>query len=198
MSARALLPTGVPVEIYSSRVLINISCCLTEIVMLKILPRWLGASATRPRGSDPQGGEERFLGYLHAPYLLHAAFALFLLFEELALAGDISTVAFCRHVLAVGAHRLAGDDPLPHRRSGDQNLDLYEVGGLVALELIVEGGVTLRAALQRIEEVRDDLRKRQVVGQLHAARRDVLHPNRGTAPLMAEAHERADMLLRSY
>src|SRR5919107_632807 len=110
------ISTGTPVEIYSSRVLINISCCLTEIVMLKILPRWLGASATRPRGSDPQGGEERFLGYLHAPYLLHAAFALFLLFEELALAGDIPTVAFCRHVLAVGAHRLAGDDPLPHLR----------------------------------------------------------------------------------
>src|SRR5918993_1841205 len=115
-SARALLPTGMPVEIYSSSVLISISCCLTEIAMVKILPRWQFSSARCSQCSDPQGGEERFLRYLHAPDLLHAAFALFLLFEELALAGDVPTVALRRHVLAVGAHRLAGNDPLPHRR----------------------------------------------------------------------------------
>ena len=36
--------------------------------------------------------------------------ALFLLFQQLALSGDVAAVAFGRHVLAHGLDRFAGDD----------------------------------------------------------------------------------------
>ncbi len=84
-----------------------------------------------------------------------------------------------------------------HRLTGDQNLDLHEVGGLVALELVVERRVAAGPALQSVEEVRDDLRERQVVRQLHPPRRDVLHPHGDPAPLVAEAHHGAHVLLRA-
>src|SRR5215213_10756852 len=67
-------------------------------------------------GSDAEGGEEGLLWDLHPPDLLHPTLAGFLALEELALAGDVPAVALGGHVLAVGAHRLAGDDPAPHRR----------------------------------------------------------------------------------
>jgi hypothetical protein len=43
-SVSALLPTGVPVWMYSSRVLTSISRCLAVMVMPKILSRWALAS----------------------------------------------------------------------------------------------------------------------------------------------------------
>src|SRR4028119_62117 len=122
--------------------------------------------------SDAQGGEEGLLRDLHAAYLLHAALALLLLLQELLFAADVATVALRGDVLAVGADRLAGDDPAPHGRlyrhlevlardellellherppavvglvavdddrerldrvARDQDLDLDQVGGLVA------------------------------------------------------------------
>src|SRR3954464_10125521 len=101
-SVSALLLTGVPVEMYSSRVLVSISRCLTEIVMPEILPRWSLASVPRYlRGLDPQRREESFLRYLYVADLLHAAFPCLLTFEELALAGDIPAIALRRDVFAV-------------------------------------------------------------------------------------------------
>jgi hypothetical protein len=47
--------------------------------------------------------------------LLHAAFAFFLLFEELAFAGYVAAVALGRYVLAVGSDGFAGDDAFAHR-----------------------------------------------------------------------------------
>src|SRR5215210_3605697 len=67
------------------------------------------------RHSDAQRSQEGFLGYFYVTDLLHAAFAFFLLLQELAFAGDVATVAFGRYVLAVGAYGLAGDDALAHR-----------------------------------------------------------------------------------
>ena len=54
--------------------------------------------------------QEGLLGDLHRPDLLHALLALLLLLEELALAGDVATVALGEDVLAEGLDRLAGDD----------------------------------------------------------------------------------------
>src|SRR5215208_2641073 len=180
------------------------------------------------RLSNTQRGQEGFLRYLHAADLLHAALALFLLFEELAFAGYVATVAFGSNIFAVGANGLACYDTLAHgglhwylellawdqlfelldecpaalvglvavdddgeRVHGvarDEDLDLHQVGRLVAEWLVVVGGVALGAALHRVEEVRDDLGQRHVVGELHPAGRDVLHPDGDAAPFVAEAH----------
>src|SRR5215211_1914945 len=177
---------------------------------------------------DTQRGQEGLLRYLHAPDLLHAAFAFFLLLEELAFAGDVATVAFGGYVFAVGANGLACDHTLAHgglhwhlellawdqlfelidecaaalvglvavdddreRVHGvtrDEDLDLHQVGRLVAKRLVVVGGVAFCAALHGVEEVRDDLGQRQVVGELHPAGGDILHPDGGAAPLVAESH----------
>src|SRR5918992_3103314 len=67
-------------------------------------------------GSDAQRREEGLLRDLDAANLLHPALASLLFLEQLALPRDVATVALGGHVLAVGAHGLAGDDPLPHRR----------------------------------------------------------------------------------
>ena len=64
---------------------------------------------------DPEGGQESFLGYLHPADLLHTTLTDFLLFEELTLPADISTVALSRNVLAVSPDRFAGNDPLSDR-----------------------------------------------------------------------------------
>src|SRR3712207_1802677 len=83
-----------------------------------------------------------------------------------------------------------------HRLPGDQDIYLDEVCRLVALRFVVVRGVTPRAALEGVEEVGDDLRERQVVGELHPTSRDVLDAPRDATPLVAEAHYGADVLLR--
>src|SRR3954453_20606041 len=57
-----------------------------------------------------QNGQERLLGDLDAPDLLHPLLALLLTLEQLALTGDVAAVALRRHVLAEGLDGLAGDD----------------------------------------------------------------------------------------
>src|SRR4249919_2204232 len=63
---------------------------------------------------DLQDGEERLLGNFHATHLLHPLLALFLLLEELLLAGGIAAVALGQHVLAQRLDRAARDDLRAH------------------------------------------------------------------------------------
>src|SRR5229473_1908775 len=60
--------------------------------------------------------EERFLRDFDAADALHALLAFLLLFEQLALAGDVAAIAFREHVLAHRLHGLAGDDAAANRR----------------------------------------------------------------------------------
>ena len=70
-----------------------------------------------------QHGDEGFLGDADFAELFHALFALFLFFEEFALAGDVAAVAFGGDVLAEGADGRARDDLGPDRRlDGDGEL----------------------------------------------------------------------------
>ncbi len=62
-----------------------------------------------------EDGEEGFLGDVDAADALHALFAFLLLFEELALAGDVAAVALGEDVFADGADGLAGDDAAADR-----------------------------------------------------------------------------------
>ena len=53
-----------------------------------------------------QHGQKRLLRNLHRADLLHPLLPLFLLLEELALAGDVAAVALGQHVLPEGGDRL--------------------------------------------------------------------------------------------
>src|SRR5947209_13472301 len=75
--------------------------------------------------------QERLLGHLDPPDLLHPLLAPLLLLEQLALAGDVSAVALRGYVLAVGLDRLARDDP-----RSDRGLDRHVV--LLARDLLAE------------------------------------------------------------
>src|SRR3954468_11912687 len=76
-------------------------------------------------------GQERLLGDLHAPDLLHALLPLLLALEELALAADVAAVALRGHVLAEGLDRLPRDDVRADRR-----LDRHVV--LLARDLLAQ------------------------------------------------------------
>jgi len=55
----------------------------------------------------PQDGQKRLLRDIDFP---DALLAFFLLFEELALARDVSAIALGQHILAQRAERFAGND----------------------------------------------------------------------------------------
>ena len=80
--------------------------------------------------------------------------------------------------------------------AADEHVDANEVAGLEAGEVVVERGVAARARLQLVVEVEHDLAERQVVRQVHAHRREVLHVVEGAAAIVAELHHCADELLR--
>ncbi len=84
-----------------------------------------------------------------------------------------------------------------HRVAGEQDVELDEVGRAQPDQLVVERGVAARARLQLVEEVEHDLGERQVVGELHALGREVVHAGVTAAALLAELHHRPDVLLRA-
>ena len=62
-------------------------------------------------------------------------FALFLLFQQFFLAGDVAAVALGQHILAHGLDRLAGDDLAA---DGRLNGDLEEVARDVVPQLLAD------------------------------------------------------------
>src|SRR3954452_13060425 len=84
--------------------------------------RGMRATLLAPVVAQLQDGEERLLGNLDAPDLLHALLALLLALEQLALARDVAAVALGGDVLAVGLDGLAGDDV-----RADRGLDRHVV-----------------------------------------------------------------------
>ena len=94
-------------------------------------------------------------------------------------------------LVAVDDHREGVD-----RVAGQQHVELDEVGGLRAVELVVERGVAARARLELVEEVEHDFGERQVVGELYALGREIVHAGVLAAALLAELHDRADVLPR--
>ena len=81
--------------------------------------------------------------------------------------------------------------------AGQQHVELDAVRrGPQAGQLVVQRRVAAGARLQLVEEVQDDLGQRQVVGELHALGGQVVHAGVLAAALLAELHDRADVLLR--
>ena len=79
-----------------------------------------------------QNLDEGFLGNIHLPDRLHPLLTLFLLLEELALAGDVASVALGGHVLAHGTDTLPGHDLAAN---GGLDGDLIHLNGNDILEL---------------------------------------------------------------
>src|SRR5262245_46376615 len=96
-----------------------------------------------------QHRQERLLGNLDAPDLLHSLLAFLLLLEQLPFARDVSAVALGGDVLAHGLDRLAGD-----HAAADRGLDrhLVELAGDDPAELLHER----LALLVCLVPVRDD------------------------------------------
>src|SRR5579883_3358899 len=69
-----------------------------------------------------QRRDKGFLRDLDLAELPHLLLACLLLFQELALAGHVAAIAFRGHILAQGAHGLAGND-LPADRGLNRNLE---------------------------------------------------------------------------
>ena len=80
-------------------------------------------------------GGERLAGQGDAAELAHLLFALFLLFQQFFLAGDVAAVALGQHILAHGLDRLAGDDLAA---DGRLNGDLEEVARDVIPQLLAD------------------------------------------------------------
>ena len=67
---------------------------------------------------------------------------------------------------------------------------------MVAGKFVIERGIPLRACLERVKEVVDDLVERHLVVQLHEPAVEVLHVFILAAQVLAQRHDVADKLLR--
>src|SRR5207245_1543665 len=85
-----------------------------------LLASWLLASFSMISRTYLQDRQKGLLGNIHFAHPLHPPFAFFLLFQQLALAGDVTAVALRQDVLADGSDGLAGNDPV-----ADGGLDGY-------------------------------------------------------------------------
>src|SRR5438552_1205780 len=83
-----------------------------------------------------------------------------------------------------------------HRLAVQEHVQLHEVGRPVFEELVIERRVAAGDGLQLVVEVEDDLPQRELPAELDAGRVYVVHPPVHAAPLLAELHDRADVLCR--
>ena len=83
-----------------------------------------------------------------------------------------------------------------HLLAVQEHVHLHELRGLVVRELVVEGGVALRAGFQGVEKVVDYLVERHHIVQLHQPGVEILHVLVLAAAVLAEGHDVAHELLR--
>src|SRR4051812_17845895 len=135
--------------------------------------RGMRATLLAPVVAQLQDGEERLLGNLDAPDLLHALLALLLALEQLALARDVAAVALGGDVLAEGLDGLAGDDVRADRR-----LDRHVV--LLPRDLRAQLLGQLAADLVGLVAVHDHReRVDRVAGEQHVELGEVRRPQPG-------------------
>src|SRR2546422_1079321 len=117
---------------------------------------------------DLEESQERLLGEVHAPDLLHPFLAFFLFLQELALAGDVAAVALGQHVLAHGGDVLAGDDLAA---DGGLDRDLEELARDHLAQLLRQGP-SLRGGTLAVHDERQSVHRLAVHQdvQLHEVR----------------------------
>jgi len=123
-----------------------------------------------------EDGEEGFLRYLYVAYLLHAFLASFLLFEQLALAAHITTIALGGHVFAYLLDGFTGDDlGSDGGLHGDVELlsgyQLFELlthaaSQVVGIALVGEGGEGINWLAVEEDVELDELGRTEAVGMV--------------------------------
>ncbi|CDN46190.1 hypothetical protein BN871_LI_00040 [Paenibacillus sp. P22] len=96
----------------------------------------------------------------------------------------------------IGAVAVHDDGQGVDRLAVQHDIHLHQLGLAVAGQLVVEGSVPLRAGFQLVEEVVDDLRKRNLVRNGDAVRIQVLHVHEFAALVLAQLHDGADKVVR--
>jgi len=79
----------------------------------------------------------------------------------------------------------------------DQDIQLHQLGTLVARQLIVKRSIASGTGFQRVKEVVDDLIEGQAVTQHCPGLLNVLHTFIDAPPLLAQIHDRTD-IFRSH
>src|SRR4029079_18624929 len=82
------------------------------------------------------------------------------------------------------------------RINADENVDTHERGREEGDVVVVEACITACTRLECVVEVEDNLGERQLVGEVHAVLRQVLHVVEAATSLVAELHHAADVFLR--
>src|SRR5665647_842844 len=101
-----------------------------------------------------------------------------------------------RHHDAVGVSLVLVHDRAEgiDRLALEKDVHLDQVGGLLAVGLVVERGVSAGLGLQLVEEVEDDLGQRERVAHLDALLGEVVHAAQRAAAGLAQLHHGSDEL----
>src|SRR6266566_4318889 len=83
-----------------------------------------------------------------------------------------------------------------HGFAVEQHVELDEVRRPVLQELVIQRGIAARDRLQLVVEIEDDFGERELPGEVHAGRVHVVHATVHAAALLAQLHDRADVLRR--
>ena len=84
-----------------------------------------------------------------------------------------------------------------HLIARKQDIELHKLGRTILVELVVERGIALSAALELVKEVQDELGKRHIEAHLDRFARQVDHVGRNAAVLDGELHDGARVLRRA-
>ena len=77
-----------------------------------------------------------------------------------------------------------------------QDVQLHQLRGLVAVHIVVEGGIALRVRLQLVEEVQDELGQGYLPEHLHGGLGEVVHGDEVAAPAHSQIHHGAHVVGR--
>ena len=84
-----------------------------------------------------------------------------------------------------------------HLVARKQDIEFDELGGTIFVELVVERGIALGAALELIEEVQDELGERHIEAHLDRFARQVDHVGCNAAVLDSKLHDGTRILGRA-
>ena len=83
-----------------------------------------------------------------------------------------------------------------HLVAVEQHVHLHQLGGMIALQLIVQGGIAFGPGLQGIEKIVDDLIDGHGVVELHQVGVQILHIPELRPPLLTHGHDVAHIVRR--
>ena len=83
-----------------------------------------------------------------------------------------------------------------HLLAVEQQIHLHQIAGMVALDFIIQRGVTPGVGLQRVKKIIDDLVQRHQIVQFHQIGIQILHIFEFPSTLLAHGHDIAHIIRR--